>query len=79
MLFWFVVGYFGFVASLVAYSAHMTWLQARSNDVHRWLEDSYPLPGSQTAGKTEITVTLTPTPGAPPWTATQYSADSLTG
>ncbi|WP_429421949.1 glycoside hydrolase family 172 protein [Nocardia sp. GAS34] len=54
-----------------------TWMQARSNNVHRWLEDSYPLPGSQTAGKTEITVTLTPTPGTPPWTATQYSADSL--
>ncbi|MEU6584473.1 glycoside hydrolase family 172 protein [Nocardia sp. NPDC046763] len=56
-----------------------TWLQARSNNIHRWLEDAYPLPGSETAGKTEITVTLSPTPGAPPWTASQYSADSSAG
>ncbi|WP_442941486.1 glycoside hydrolase family 172 protein [Nocardia sp. NBC_00403] len=56
-----------------------TWLQARSNDIHRWLEDAYLLPESTTAGKTEITVTLTPTTGAPPWTATQYSADPLAG
>nr|WP_239003477.1 glycoside hydrolase family 172 protein [Nocardia panacis] len=56
-----------------------TWLQARGNDIHRWLEDAYLLPESTTAGKAEITVTLVPTPGAPPWTATQYSADALAG
>lgn len=56
-----------------------TWLQPRGNDIHRWLEDSYLLPESTTAGKTDITVTLTPTPGSPPWTASTYSADPISG
>jgi len=54
------------------------WLQARSNTFHRWLEDTYLVADSLTAGKSHITVTLTPTPSAPPWTASRYQVDSLT-
>jgi hypothetical protein len=56
-----------------------TWLQPRSNITHRWLEDEYLLPDAVTAGKDVITVTLTPTPGSPPWTASRYRADILSG
>nr|WP_192886966.1 glycoside hydrolase family 172 protein [Mycobacterium sp. MFM001] len=56
-----------------------TWLQPRSNDTHRWLEDTYLVPGFLTAGKRRVTVTLTPTAGSPPWTASSYHVDMLTG
>jgi hypothetical protein len=55
------------------------WLQPRSNTVHRWLDDTYLMPESLTAGKDRITVALTPIPGAPPWTASRYHVDTLTG
>lgn len=55
------------------------WLEPRSNAVHQWLEDTYLVPESLTAGKSLITVTLTPVPGAPPWTAGRYRLDTLTG
>jgi hypothetical protein len=55
------------------------WLQPRSNNSHRWLADTYLLPDSLTAGKALITVTLTPTPDSPPWTASRYHIDTLTG
>jgi Protein of unknown function (DUF2961) len=54
------------------------WLQARSNEIHRWLDDTYLIPPSLTAGKTRIAVTLTPTPDSPPWTAGHYQAQTLT-
>jgi D-arabinan exo alpha-(1,3)/(1,5)-arabinofuranosidase (non-reducing end) len=54
-----------------------TWLQPRSNTTHRWLEDEYLLPEAVTAGKDLITVTLTPIPGSPPWTASRYRADII--
>ncbi|WAJ43943.1 DUF2961 domain-containing protein [Mycobacterium sp. Aquia_216] len=53
------------------------WLQPRSNGAHRWLDDSYLVPGSLTEGKTFITITLTPTPDSPPWTASRYHVDTL--
>jgi hypothetical protein len=56
-----------------------TWLQPRSNTFHRWLDDTYLVPESLTAGKSLITVTLTPTPDSPPWTASRYHIDTLTG
>lgn len=56
-----------------------TWLQPRSNNFHRWLDDTYLVPGGLTAGKYLITVTLTPTPDFPPWTASRYHVDNLTG
>ncbi len=37
------------------------------------------MPESVTAGKTELTVALTPTPDSPPWTASRYHVDALTG
>jgi len=55
-----------------------SWLQPRSNTSHRWLDDTYLMPDSLTAGKDLITVTLTPTPNSPPWTASHYRADALT-
>jgi Protein of unknown function (DUF2961) len=55
------------------------WLQPRSNTFHRWLDDTYLVPDSLTAGKDRITVTLTPIPGAPPWTASGYHVGTLSG
>ena len=55
------------------------WIRPRSNGFHRWLEDTFVLPGSLTAGKAAITITLTPIPAAPPWTASRYRLDALTG
>jgi hypothetical protein len=55
------------------------WLQPRSNTFHRWLEDTYLVPEFLTAGKTRITITLAPTPSAPPWTASRYRVETLTG
>jgi hypothetical protein len=55
------------------------WIQPRSNTFHRWLEDTYLVPESLTADKAFITVTLTPISAAPPWTASHYRVDALTG
>ncbi len=55
------------------------WLQPRSNTAHRWLDDTYLVPDRLTAGKNLVTVSLTPTPGTPPWTASRYHIDALTG
>jgi hypothetical protein len=54
-----------------------TWLQPRSNNSHRWLDDTYLVPDSLTAGKARVTVTLTPTADSPPWTASRYHVDAL--
>jgi hypothetical protein len=54
------------------------WLQPRSNNSNRWLDDTYLVPESLTVGKALITVTLTPTPDSPPWTASRYHTDTLT-
>jgi Protein of unknown function (DUF2961) len=54
-----------------------TWLQPRSNGSHRWLDDTYLVPPRLTAGKNLVTITLTPTPDSPPWTASRYHIDAL--
>ncbi len=54
------------------------WLEPRSNISHRWLDDTYFVPARLTAGKNLVTVTLTPTPDGPPWTASRYHIDALT-
>ncbi|MBV9321849.1 MAG: DUF2961 domain-containing protein [Mycobacterium sp.] len=54
------------------------WLQPRSNNSHRWLDDTYLVSESLTVGKSLVTVTLTPTPDSPPWTASRYHIDTLT-
>jgi len=54
------------------------WLEPRSNNSHRWLDDTYLVPGRLTAGKNLVTVSLTPTPDTPPWTASRYHIDALT-
>jgi Protein of unknown function (DUF2961) len=56
-----------------------TWLEPRSNNSHRWLDDTYLVPDRLTAGKNLVTVTLTPTPDTVPWTASRYHIDALTG
>jgi Protein of unknown function (DUF2961) len=55
------------------------WLEPRSNNSHRWLDDTYLVPGRLTAGKNLVTVSLTPTPDTPSWTASRYHVDALTG
>jgi hypothetical protein len=55
------------------------WLEPRSNNAHRWLDDTYLVPDPLTAGKNLVTVSLTPTPGTPPWTASRYQVDALSG
>ncbi|KKC06686.1 DUF2961 domain-containing protein [Mycobacterium nebraskense] len=55
------------------------WLQPRGNTFHRWLDDTYLLPQSLTAGKAQLTITLTPAPDSPPWTASRYQIETLTG
>ena len=54
------------------------WLEPRSNSAHRWLDDSYLVPVRLTAGKNLVTVSITPTPETPPWTASRYHIDALT-
>jgi hypothetical protein len=54
------------------------WLEPRSNNSHRWLDDTFLVPARLTAGKNLVTVSLTPTPGTPPWTASRYHIDALT-
>jgi hypothetical protein len=54
------------------------WLEPRSNSAHRWLDDTYLVPDRLTAGKNLVTVSLTPTPDTPPWTASRYHIDALT-
>ncbi|WP_228553934.1 glycoside hydrolase family 172 protein [Catenulispora pinisilvae] len=46
------------------------WLEPLANPYHRWLDDTYLLPASVTAGHTTITVVLTP---VRPWTASSYT------
>ena len=55
------------------------WLQPLGNAERRWLDDTYQIPASATAGKREITVTLTPAADAPPWSAESYEAHTLGG
>jgi hypothetical protein len=48
------------------------WLEPLGNPSHRWLDDTYLLPASVTAGKQRLDVTLIPTGESPPWTAARY-------
>ncbi|GAA3219965.1 DUF2961 domain-containing protein [Dactylosporangium siamense] len=52
-----------------------TWLQPLGNEIQRWLTDEFTLPAALTAGKSAVTVTLTPVGGA--WTASRYTASSM--
>lgn len=53
------------------------WLEPLGNPYHRWLDDTFLLPASLTAGKRLLEVTLLPSRGAPPWTAAGYQALSI--
>ncbi|MEU5564315.1 DUF2961 domain-containing protein [Micromonospora musae] len=53
------------------------WSQPLGNGSHRWLDDEFRLPAALTAGKSKVTVTLTPTKDAPAWSAARYAALSL--
>ena len=54
-----------------------TWTQPLGNATHRLLDDEYLLPAALTRGHRTVTVTLTPTGGAPAWTAASYRALSV--
>ncbi|MFC8731116.1 DUF2961 domain-containing protein [Luteimicrobium sp. NPDC057192] len=54
-----------------------TWLEPLDNATQRWLDDELTLPPALTEGKRRITVTLTPSDGAPAWSAASYQALSL--
>ncbi|MEV0431302.1 DUF2961 domain-containing protein [Micromonospora sp. NPDC050495] len=53
------------------------WVQPLGNDRQRWLADDFVLPAALTAGRSTVTVRLTPAPDAPAWTAARYLADSM--
>ncbi|HLK43673.1 MAG TPA: glycoside hydrolase family 172 protein [Thermoleophilia bacterium] len=53
-----------------------TWTEPLGNLGLRWLDDSYQLPPSITAGRSAIRVTLAPLPGSSPWNAARYSVIS---
>ncbi|MEV0274744.1 DUF2961 domain-containing protein [Hamadaea sp. NPDC050747] len=53
------------------------WTQPLGNPTQRWLADEYALPAALTAGKSTITVTLTPVPASALWTASRYTALSI--
>ncbi|MBS2532992.1 DUF2961 domain-containing protein [Catenulispora sp. NF23] len=53
-----------------------TWLEPLANPYHRWLDDEFAIPASATAGKTSVTVTITPHAGSP-WSAAGYRAVSI--
>ncbi|MGW3605079.1 DUF2961 domain-containing protein [Micromonospora sp. NPDC005161] len=50
-----------------------TWSQPLANGSHRWLEDEFRLPPTLTRDRSTVTVTLTPTAGAPAWSAARYA------
>ncbi|MGH3359962.1 MAG: glycoside hydrolase family 172 protein, partial [Nocardioidaceae bacterium] len=51
-----------------------TWLQTGGNTSQRWLEDGFEIPASISAGHRALRVTLTPSDGAPTWSAARYEA-----
>ncbi|MGB9184207.1 MAG: DUF2961 domain-containing protein [Solirubrobacteraceae bacterium] len=54
-----------------------TWLEPLGNTYHRWLDDEFQLPATLTAHQRDLRITLTPTSGAPAWSAASYTALSL--
>jgi hypothetical protein len=54
-----------------------TWLQPLGNTTHRWLDDTFQIDSALTAGQRRVTITLTPTPGSPAWSAASYQAISM--
>jgi hypothetical protein len=54
-----------------------TWLEPRSNPDSRWLSDTFAIPASVSAGKSAITITITPSAGSPAWSASSYTVDSI--
>ncbi len=54
-----------------------TWQEPLGNPAHRWLDDTFFLPAAATAGKAQLSLTLTPVSGAPGWTAARYVVQSL--
>ncbi|GAB2989489.1 DUF2961 domain-containing protein [Amycolatopsis acidiphila] len=52
------------------------WYQPLGNTYSRWLEDSFDVPASATAGRTSVQVRLEPVAGAPAWSGSRYSVFS---
>jgi hypothetical protein len=53
------------------------WSEPLGNGAHRWLDDSFVLPASATAGREQVVMTLQPVAGSPAWSASSYAAHSL--
>ncbi|MCP2342108.1 DUF2961 domain-containing protein [Actinomadura rupiterrae] len=52
-----------------------TWLEPLANPNHRLLDDNFLIPPALTAGRQQLTITLTPAPDAPAaWSALRYTA-----
>ncbi|GAB3563977.1 hypothetical protein GCM10027445_07050 [Amycolatopsis endophytica] len=52
------------------------WYQPLGNTHSRWLEDSFDIPASATAGQSAVQVRLEPVAGAPAWSASRYTVYS---
>jgi hypothetical protein len=50
------------------------WLQPLGSRHSRWLEDTFELPASATAGKEKVTIRIEPADGSPAWSAARYRA-----
>lgn len=50
------------------------WYEPLGNSYSRWLEDSFDLPQSVTAGKQTVHVRLVPAAGSPPWSSGRYTS-----
>ncbi|GAA4532384.1 glycoside hydrolase family 172 protein [Amycolatopsis samaneae] len=54
-----------------------TWTEPLGNRTLRWLEDTFALPASVTAGRSSIDVRIVPAKGAPAWSAAHYRLEVL--
>ena len=55
------------------------WQEPLANPTFQWLDDSYQLPASITAGRSTLSITLVPLPSGPAWNAAKYTAISRIG
>jgi hypothetical protein len=53
------------------------WKEPLGNTYHRWLDDTFQLAASLTAGKSSLAIKIVPLAGWSPWSAAEYRAASL--
>jgi hypothetical protein len=66
----------GYQAADVFVDGHAAgrWLEPLANGSKRWLHDTYELPASLTAHRSQLRVRLVPVDGGPAWNAARYEA-----